>query len=406
MHRRDLEDSRLVIVQAFPFLASMASLIRFKEVKGLNTVGCDKTGQVYYDPDLHWSKEEVNLGLLHEVCHLVNLHFPRWEVMADKLGKKIEKLNGQVLNISGDCEINPPLYELSLIDHRFRFRNGYGVFPGQFGLKAGLTSEQYYEKLMKQVNDTVDAMKKAGLHADCGSAADGQKREWEDEEDGSGPSQEQLEQAAQDAGQEMAEWGAEVKGGVEGKGARQEGSKAGKGHHGFNLSALPRLMTSKLWLDTIRKTLNEYLRLKGSGYARPNRRYRLDPLILPGRQYQPANVAAIVDVSGSINERSAHQAFKLGAQLRGLGIRLRIVACDDHAQEITSTTTAAYGGGGTQLSKGLDLIDRTMPDTDVCIVISDGETYPWGEKRRYPVVLFTWSEGGAEWMKTIRMPVL
>lgn len=399
MNKLDLDTARLHIIQTFPFLAHMASLLRFKEVKGLGTVGCDQKAKIYYDPDLKWDSSEINMGLLHEVLHLIFLHFPRWQTQEAESG---EKLIHQVANIAGDCEINPALDKLAQVDNHFRFRSGYGVFPAHFNMGNGLTAEQYYERLMKNAVQVDVVVKGKGLHSDCGSAADGNKRDHEDDpSEGSGPSEEQLEHAASQAGEELEAWAAEVQGEDE-----AEGSKAGKGHTGFKLDTLPTVMTSKYWLDMIRKTLNEHLRLKGYGYARPNRRYRLDPFILPGRQYQVANVAALVDVSGSINEKSARQAFKLGAQLRGLGIKLRVVACDDHAMEVTSNTKSAYGGGGTTLSRGLDLIDQTMPDTDVCICISDGETHPWGEKRRYPVILFTWGREGAEWMKTIRMPVL
>lgn len=430
MNKQQLYAARLTITHFFPFFSSMCSLIRFHEVPGLNTFACDSYAKVYYDPSLDWAQEEVNLALLHEVCHLVRFHNQRGEHILQDSGALVP----DVWNWGTDCEINGPLAELCEVSDKFQFRHGYGVFPSNFQLKNGLLAEQYYDYIMEQnglsdhVKKMIDHLKEHG--PDCGSASGGDARGYE-VRDHTDPSDDQLGKAAKDASRDVKKWS--KSGGPQpqrdpqqprqpakkgrwrnknkendrgGEGREEGGRDPGTGGGDFDLSSLPAILSSKMWLDRMRKTVNEFLRLRNYGYARPNRRYRNDPFILPGnRNPAPPFVAMIVDVSGSIMQRSAHQAFKLGDQLTKLGIRVRVVACDDGAIEVR-VGDAAYGGGGTRLVEGFNYINENFPRPDVCLVISDGECWDWGDDPGYPVVMFTWSQMGPAWMKHVSMPVL
>lgn len=395
-----LFNARLIINQIFPFYSSILTKVRFRPKEGIGTLACDSQARVYYDPALTWNQAEINFVLLHEIGHLVKLHFQRWE---HKEGDEGKKVNHKIANIAGDCEINNEAYQICHLDpDNFQFPQG-GQLPTHYGLPDKHLAEYYYDELMKSA-------KKITVTIDCGSAADGMARDYEDGDDGTGLSQEELEDIAAQVQEELDRWGREVKNSEASTSTSESDKKRhakgiGNRPEAGSFSILPALLKGRIWLDRARKVINEYTRLKVWGFARPNRRYSNPPFIMPGRGYHTPQVAFLCDVSGSINMTSAHQGFKVIDQLKGLGIKCRIFACDTRAFEVTDRS-AVYTGGGTHLPAGLELIQNTMgSNVDLCIVISDGQT-SWDTRPPFPVVMLTWDEEGPKWMRTIKMPEL
>lgn len=401
-----LWNARLTINQIFPFYAALMYLVRFHSRPGIGTLACDQRANVYYDPDLTWNQQEINYVFLHEVNHLARLHFKRWELKGEA---DETDLNPIISNLAADCEINGETYEICNLSERFEFPAG-GILPTTFNMPDKQLAETYYDLLIRRAKKEQQLFNKS--HTDCGSAADGQPRDYEIPPDQSSNSDSKVENAAGQVADELRKWKKEVdnsnkkdrdgqsKGDKSNPGGRQAGDEQGE----IQLSALPQLLKSRMWLDRIRQTINEYRRLRTYGYSRPNRRYYNPPFIMPGRQYTYPTISFLCDVSGSINMTSAHQSFRVIDQLKGLGIKCRIFACDTRAFEVKDRH-AAYTGGGTHLPTGLELIKSTVPETDLCIIISDGQT-GWDDKPHFPVVMFSWDEEGPSWMKTIMMPEL
>ena len=122
-------------------------------------------------------------------------------------------------------------------------------------------------------------------------------------------------------------------------------------------------------------------------WARPPRRPDHGPVIRPGTARPAADIAVVVDTSGSMQAEDHSQAFaEIQAILRTAvpGEAITVYSADDRArtaQNITQTRQIALtGGGDTDMGRAVVDAAAARPRPAVIIVITDGGTY-WPPNR-------------------------
>jgi len=136
-HEDKMGVARLYVLNKAPYFSSVVYGFIFQPLPGIRTMLVTAGMVLGYDPA--WVEratiEELGADIVHEVHHFVRRHFLRTG-MADR----------HLFNIAGDLAINPDL------------RNGGwklakdAIFPSQpeYGFPDGLTTEEYYDRLLQQ----------------------------------------------------------------------------------------------------------------------------------------------------------------------------------------------------------------------------------------------------------------
>ena len=173
--------ARLAAAHKRPYLSAAIFAMQPVPKPDLGTFGVSENWVLYYDPVKleEWDLDELVAVLIHEVAHLLRDHAKR--AKAQNVG-----INHQLWNVAVDAEINDDLLAEKLklpegcITPEF-LRDTYpkGTFDDND------LGECYYHELMKHVDKIEIQMCSPGA-GNCGSAADGQQREWEDQENPEG----------------------------------------------------------------------------------------------------------------------------------------------------------------------------------------------------------------------------
>ena len=315
----------------------------------------DKAWRLYYNPMTvtRWSVPEIAGVLYHEICHLLRDHAGRGSVGT-------WQTDGHGWNIACDAEIND-----DILAEGFPLPDG-PVTPKWLGAEDGLTAEEYYR------NHVPASAKRPGCR--CGSCATGQPEPWElPFESGVGETEAALlrrltAQAIRDAE------------------SRQPGTLPGhwKRFADANLEP-PKIDWRRELAAMVRRALSE----TESGamdyrYNRPSRRTNAVPdVIFPTLVRPVPKIAVVVDTSGSIyGELLTDALSELRGILRSGGRRNSVsVLCVDAAVQTARTIfdvrqVEMRGGGGTDMSVGLEAAAKRRPAPDVCIMLTDGFT-PW-----------------------------
>jgi predicted metal-dependent peptidase len=120
-------------------------------------------------------------------------------------------------------------------------------------------------------------------------------------------------------------------------------------------------------------------------YRKLSRRQAASPrAILPGSQKPVPGVAVVVDTSASMDDGLLSQAVgEVDGVLQALGNAVgsvKVYSCDAEAHDAGRIRRARelqlVGGGGTDLTVGIDLALRARPRPEILIVLTDGYT-PW-----------------------------
>jgi predicted metal-dependent peptidase len=135
-------------------------------------------------------------------------------------------------------------------------------------------------------------------------------------------------------------------------------------------------------------------------YHRPSRR-QIPQVVLPSLVRPVPSIAVVLDTSGSVTDRELSQAWgEVLGMLRGIGVRreqIRVWATDVSAHRVQwkpGEKVELIGGGGTDMSNGIDAALRDRPTPDVVVVLTDGET-PWPSERPLrPVIVGLFSAEG------------
>ena len=154
----------------------------------------------------------------------------------------------------------------------------------------------------------------------------------------------------------------------------------------------PQVLTRSLKVEGVRRVRaegDEQAELRAAvgapvpTYARPDRRAEAWPhVIRPGAHRRTANVAVVIDTSGSMEPPLINAAVtEIDSLLHLAGVReLPVLVCD---HEVTTPQVVRHisalrltGGGGTDLRVGIDAAAALHPRPSVVAVVTDGFT-PW-----------------------------
>jgi len=379
------------------------------------SMAVDTQWRLYYNES--WvathSVEENAAVLIHEVSHLLRDHEQR--------RKAASAAAPALWNTAGDCEINDDLRaeRLPLPDDP--------PHPEKLGLEIGQTAEVYYEALARASASRAEAEGEGGsagtstssgtprgVARDCGSGAHGERRPWE-------------------LPDEVASSGTPGVDPVKAELVRREVAKrildtsgyAGDVPLGWRRWAHTVLAPKVDYMATIRHAVRRALRESTLGrydrtYRRPHRRQAAYGEFIMASYYQPRpRPGFLIDTSSSMQDTQLARAVaELGGLTRQLGYGSEVVVacCDVVVHDVRKVFNAAqlqlYGGGGTDISAGLQWFTQRAGTIDLLVIVTDCHT-PWpDEAPPFPVITIRvgdgvpppWGDRGANKVITIEDP--
>jgi predicted metal-dependent peptidase len=383
-YTRDLQTARVraSYLRAY-FAPALFNLIPVK-TDLIASMAVDAYWRLYYNESwlaTHSVEENASL-LIHEVSHLLRDHESRKKAAA--------AANAFVWNTAADCEINDDLFAEGLP------LPGDPPQPEQYGMLAGETAEMYY-KTLTEPQSQKDKEKEHERERDCGSGAHGDRRPWELPPD------------------EQTSGGTPGVDAVKAEMVRREVAKRIMDMSGFTGEVslgwrrwAHGVMTPQVdYMAIIRRTLRVALRESTLGrydrtYRRPHRRQGAYGDFLMPSFYQPRpRPGFLIDTSSSMqNEQLSRAMTELGALTRQLGYASEVVVacCDAAVHGVTKIFNPSqlqlYGGGGTDVAKGLQwFVDRTSGPIDLLIIVTDCETKWPEEAPPFPVITIRVGDG-------------
>ena len=392
-YSRDLQAARLrASYQRAYFAPALFNMVPVR-TDLIASMAVDAYWRLYYNESwmaTHTVEENAAL-LIHEVSHLLRDHEAR--------KKSAAVTNARLWNTAADCEINDDLAAEGLP------LPGDPPQPEKYGLQAGDTAELYYKELSKP-----HAASKQDR--DCGSGAHGDRRPWElppDEESSNGtPGVDAVkaELVRRDVAKRI-----------------MDSRLAGEVSLGWQRWAHS-LMTPQVdYMATIRRTVRVALRQSTLGrydrtYRRPHRRQACYGAFIMPSFYQPRpRPGFLIDTSSSMqNEQLSRAMTELAALTRQLGYASEVVvACCDAAVHgvkkiFNPSQLQLYGGGGTDIAKGLDWFAGGKSGAiDLLIMVTDCETAWPPDAPPFPVITIRvgaglpppWGDRGANKVITI-----
>ena len=401
--RRAYAAARLHAVHVcMPYLATAVFRLEPWAVDGLGTFGVDGAWRVLLDPAVldDWGVPATAGVLLHEVGHALRDHAGQ----AALLGSDLDRF---AWNCCADAAINDDLVAAAVP------LPGRPVLPGDLHdahgdpLTPGGTALAYYDALpvVGAQDDDAGAVadRAPGTAAgpvvvvpgrvpppttSCGRIAGGVAHPVDlpaDAGPGVSPAEQRLARRAVATAVERAAQGE--------RGTVPAGLRRWAGDE---LSP-PRVPWRRVLRGTVRRGLATAAGAVDTTYARPSRR-RVPGVVLPGTRRPVPSVTVVVDTSASMGEEALRAVLGevegLARQVGATGQRLRVLAVDAAVHEVRTVGRAAEvvlrGGGGTDLTPGLDAAVRGHPRPDVVVVCTDGFT-PWPQdppgRARWIVVL-------------------
>lgn len=397
-----LANVRREMLNQYPFFGAVAMSLDLIPVRDIrNPTACTDGSNIFFDIDFlsSLSDKEAVFVIAHEVFHCVLLHLFRLK----------EFDNQQLANLAADMEANTRLKEdgHSLI-------NGC-ILPEKFGYKPGLTAEQYYKLLEKDVDKAMDMMssnKNAQFDTHC---QEGQKADNDSPDEGDGDENSDN----KDGGKKVVvdkygkvgvdpDFNPNVKSEAKEKireavvSAAQAVEKT-RGNVPNYIKTLVNQMTSPKisWKEVL---ANFFYKAAGnkSSWDRPNRRFVSQGVYLPCHQSEALRAAVILDTSGS----TAYDISQFLAEVNSIvkltnEYSLTVIQCDAEVQAVNTYTDAnpldlehtkfeVCGGGGTILKPAFDKITDEQYDVDLIICFTDGYCEEFNNKTDLPNLPILW----------------
>ncbi len=350
-----LASARLWAAYHYPYMASALFAVRFVSAEHVGGVAADEHFRIYVDhaQTSSWTSELLGVEMVHQVGHLLRGHASR----AREIGLVGDDLLHWVDSV--DAEINDDLINTHAapVD---------SALPVDLGLAPFLFAEEYF----------VNGERRAGTQRDCGSAAHGDPRQWEEpppSSDIDGIRKGETDLIRRRVASEIL---------------------SHEQRHGSSPAGLLRWANSLLnsrvdWRRelgaTLRRGVAEISGAVDYSYRRPSRRAGCSPdVVLPSLRHRVPRVSVVCDTSASMNENLLTEALtEIDGLLAASGVRLDAVSvftCDAEAGPAQLVRSASeitlVGGGGTDLTVGIDAAVQSSPRPDLVVVITDGWT-PW-----------------------------
>lgn len=217
---------------------------------------------------------------------------------------------------------------------------------------------------------------------DCGSAADGVRRDYEVEGDkvDAGVDEDRADLIRQQIAVEITNH------------VRNRGSVPA-GYARWAKEILEPVVDWRRELSSlVRRTFAQVAGLRDYTYRRPSRRQtamnqQKSGIILPAmRQPNPPRVSIVIDTSGSMSDEMLAWALsETQGVLRSLGSSgrsVRVISCDAKAETTRVTRISQVelkGGGGTDMRVGIEEAMKASEKPDAVVVLTDGYT-PWPDE--------------------------
>ncbi len=392
-HERKMQEARAKVIYKAPYFSSIVYGFVFQAVPGIRTMLVTNKLVLGYDPA--WANEAsvdaLAADIVHEVNHFVRRHFERAE--------RVD--NPKLWNIAGDLAINPDLRTAHWqLDKS-------AIFPEDFDLPEGKTTEEYYELLQQMAQGGGGVKKKKKGDPTEGGGEPSENGQDEEGEGGGGgvaaghcggigghshnPDIEAELNAEPGLGRDEQE--------VRAIAARAEAElKAHAESHGRGSipSSLHELLkkfdqeSCVRWQDELSVVMHDAtgrLQLGGEDFSlvRPSKRSIMRGVVRPSMVEYLPEVAIIRDSSGSMGAaqltRAACEAYAI---VQTLGIdEVWFVDADTDISlpwqrvgpEFFRELTDAYGRGGTSFIKPLESAQQLTPYPDILVYITDGDGY-------------------------------
>ena len=349
--------ARLWAAYKYPYLASALFAMRFISDETVGGVAGDEYFRIYVDhEETHdWEVETLGVELVHQVGHLLRGHASRAREIGIQQAELTHWIDASDAEINDDLDADHPLP----VD---------AASPDELGMPDSLFGEEYFYKGTPRIASS----------RDCGSSAHGSPRSWDkpyaDDNDRGIGSEERDLIKRRVASETVAHY-------------RSYGLTPGGWLRWANRVLEPHVDWRRELRATLRRGITEVAGAVDYSYKRPSRRgINNSKVILPSLRSRLPEISIVLDTSASMSEELLSQAL---AEIEGLmsaaGIRfnfLKVFTCDSAVgkpQTVRhSSDLKLIGGGGTDLSQGIEAAARSYPLADLLIVITDGFTQ-WPE---------------------------
>lgn len=346
--------ARLWATNRFPYLASAVFASTAMPGQGLDRLMIDRWWRIHADPTVVAEATVEQLGgeLLHLVSHVLRDHASRAEELrfsdVAELHHWVDAADAEIADdFPGEVErISPSITPETLDSERGRF------------------AEEYYRWGSVRDDSTND----------CGSGAHGDAAAWEppppsDNDDHNGVSEDQQQLIRRNVAAEIAR------------------SDADAVSAGLRRWAADQLEPSIDWRSelaaSIRRAVSATSGAVDYSYRRPSRRsVAVGSVVLPSLMRPTVEVAVVCDTSASVSDELLGQAMtEVDGLLRAVGTReISVFAVDDAVRAVSRATNgrdvSLIGGGGTDMTVGIDAAMSARPSPAVLVVLTDGHT-PW-----------------------------
>ena len=350
-----LASARLWAAYNYPYLASALFAIRFVPAENKSGVAADEHFRMYVDPQqtADWTSQLLGVEMVHQVSHLLRSHASR----AREIGLVRDDMLHWVDAV--DAEINDDLIDTHVAP-------ADSALPADLGLAPALFAEEYF----------INGERRFGKQRDCGSAAHGDPRQWEEppaRDDVEGVRTHEADLIRRRVASEVLDH------------ERRHGTSPGGLLRWADSLLNPRVDWRKELGATLRRGVAEISGAVDYSYRRPSRRAWCSPdVILPSLRRRLPHVAVVCDTSASMSKSLLAEALtEIDGLLTANGVRLdavKVFTCDVEAGPAQLVRSASQvrlvGGGGTDLTVGIDAAVQSKPRPDLVVVITDGCT-PW-----------------------------
>lgn len=361
-----LAAARVWAAHRFPYLASALFATRIVGRAGVGAAAVDDRWRMYVDPDAAaaWSVEELGATIVHHVGHLVREHAARGHAMG------VSDATAAAWTRACDAELNDDLADVGIVPP------GQPVLPEDLGGERGRLAEEYFDLVAQSGDEGSDGESGSGGE-DHGSGVHGQDRSWEDDAGSDDPGVSEYE--AQLLRRRVAE---SVQRTVRERGDVPAGWQrwAGDLLH-------PRVDWRRVLGAEIRRSLQRHAGRVDYSYRKPSRRAAASPtVVLPAMEHPSPAVAVVVDTSASMGDEVLDSVLgEIDGLLDAVGVHsggVPVLAVDAEVHAVTRVRAARQvvlaGGGGTDMSRGIEAAAALRPRPAVVIVLTDGFT-PWPE---------------------------
>lgn len=342
--------ARLWASARMPYLSSAVFACRIVPAPEIGTIRIDEGWTVHADPDVVATMPVADLGklLLHLACHVLRDHAER--------GRHHAPGEGPWWNRCTDAEINDDLLSVEAVPPCAR------DLPEDLEGAPHRLAEEYFA-------GDAELPRALPRRWDCGSGADGVKRD----DDQSGLSSLAAQQLR-----------AQTAGSVRDAHSHNPGTVPGGLLRWAHGALDPRVNWRRVFSAELRRACAWASGQVDHSYSRPSRRASVTyPVVLPRLVRPLPNVAVVVDTSASMDDGMLAQALaEIDGLVKRAGLRggVRVLAVDTEVYVVRQVTRSAQldlaGGGGTDMRTGIAAAAALKPKPSVIVVLTDGYT-PW-----------------------------